>query len=316
MLPVQVSIIVVNWRSQAAVRRCLGSIWQQTRRVRFEVIVVDNASADGCGAMLAAEFPSVRLFQNETNVGWVQANNLGLQQAAGRQLLFLHPDTVLIENSVEVMARELDLLTGAGAVGCNLLNADRSTQASCVRAFPTLMNQVLDAEYLHERFPDAQLWGRTVLQAKWPRPAQVDVVSGACLMVRRDAFERLGGFNPAFFVCGGELDLCFRLKCQGTPAYYLPQTSVIHLGGTHARDVPGGITNVMVRESVFRFMLLHRGPVQAYGFRVAMTLTALLRLALIPPLLPMGKVVVRHGRGSWTKWMTILRWSVGHTEKR
>ena len=311
MLPPQVSIILVNWRSRAAVRQCVGSIWQQTRGIRFEVIVIDNGSGDGCGTMLAAEFPSTLFIQNETNLGWARANNLAAGRASGSQLLFLHPDTVLIENSVEVLSRELSSLAKAGAVGCQLLNPDRTPQGGCVRSFPTLLNQVLDAEYLHERFPDSSLWGQRVLHVKWPRQAEVEVISGACLMISRSAFDEVGGFHELFFVCGAELDLCFKLRRRGRAVVYVPETSLIHFGGSKARDLPGGITNVMVRESVFRFLALHHGAVRAYVYRVAMAVTAILRLALIPPMMPLGKVVVRHGRGSWVKWVTILRWSVG-----
>jgi GT2 family glycosyltransferase len=226
--------------------------------------------------------------------------------------MFLHSEIELVEDSVTILLRWMETLGDAGAFGCLLLNPDRSVQTSCVRSFPTLRNQFFDSEYLRERFPDSSLWGQRVLHAKWPRQTEVDVISGVCL-VRRSIFDQVGGFNEIFVEYGAEADLCFKLSAAGSPVYFVPETSVIHHGSREPSHSLGPAMTVRTRESVFQFMTLHYGAFHGWAFRASMTVTAIVRLLLIPPMMPMGKVVVRHGRDSWRKWAMILRWSLGRS---
>ena len=308
--PVSVSIIIVNGHSATQVRRCVGSLWQYCRRAQPEVIVVDDGSFDGCEEMLRREFPSVIFVQSQTNIGRAAANNLGAQRASGTHMLFLHYDTEFIEDSVTVLTNALDALGNAGAVGCQLINPDRTIQTNCVRSFPTLTNQLFDSEYLRERFPELGLWGQQVLHAKWPRQAEVDVVTDTCLMVRRSAFDQLGGFNESFAAYGADTDLCFRFKDSGAPVYYVPSTSVVHRGDGDFSHAIDAVSNVTVRESIFRFMTMNYANGYGYAYRASMAVNAIARLLLIPPMMPLGNVIVRHGRGSWKKWTKILHWSV------
>lgn len=309
---VRLSIVIVNHHAQRHVRRCLGSLWQHCRGIKPEVIVVDNGSFDGCREMLTAQFPSVIFVQSEKNIGVAGGYNLGARQASGIHLMFLHSEIELVEDSVTILLRWMDTLTHAGALGCLLLNSDRSVQTSCVRSFPTLTNQFFDSEYLRERFPDSSLWGQRVLHAKWPRQTEVDVVSGVCL-VRRSNFERVGGFNEIFTAHGAEADLCFKLSASGSRVYFVPETSVMYHGSKGPSHSPGPALMVLTRESVFQFMTLHYGRFHGWAFRASMTVSAIVRLLLIPPMMPLGNVVVRHGRDSWRKWAMILRWSVGRS---
>jgi GT2 family glycosyltransferase len=307
---VKVSIIIVNRHSKEQVRRCVGSLWQYCRGARPEVIVVDNGSFDGCREMLSIQFPSVVHVQSDTTLGSSAASNLGVKRASGTHLFFLHPETELFEDSVSILMGRVETLNDAGALGCQLVNADRSLRTECVRSFPTLVNQVLDSEYLRERFPDSSLWGQRVLHAKWPRYAEVEVVSDACLLVRRSCFDEVGGFSDTFAAFGADADLCFKLRKSGVRVYHIPETGVTYFGPKVA-DPRSPVSNVMVRESIFQFMRLHYGRPHALAYRAAMAMSALVRLFLIPPMMPLGKVIVRHGRGSWNKWMLIFRWSVG-----
>src|SRR5690606_25777793 len=141
---------------------------------------------------------------------------------------------------------------------------------------------------------------------------QVEVVSGICLLVRRSCFEEVGGCSELFGSQGWEADLCYRIRQSGAAVYYVPETSVV-FGGRNGPDPLRAVSNVVVRESIFRFMNLHYGRFHAVGYRVSMAITAVVRLVLIPLMMPLGNVVVRHGRGSWNKWVTILRWSLARS---
>lgn len=312
----ELSVIIVNWNSTAYVRQCLGSLFKHCLSTPCEIIVVDSASFDGCGEMLAAEFPMARFVQAQQNLGFGRSNNLGVRHATGKYLLFLNPDTQFHEDSIRVLFRALHTLPNAAAVGAKLLNRDGSLQTSCVQSFPTLLNQIFDSEFLRERFPSSRFWGIGALYVDWPKAAVVEVISGACILVRRDAFEKVGGFTDSFFMYGEDLDLCFKLRRTGGQVYYVPETSVTHFGGGSTRQASSNFSNEMMRESVRHFMALNYGALSAFAYRAAMGATALGRLLLIGPLLIFGRSIVRHGVDSWRKWWIILRWSLTGAPRR
>jgi GT2 family glycosyltransferase len=306
------SIIIVNWNSKAYVRQCLSSLFKYCSNISMEVVVVDGASFDGCDEMLAREFPTVEFVQSKKNVGFAKANNLGVRHAKGRNLLFLNPDTELVENSIDVLMRHLATLPHVGAVGCKLLNSDHSVQASCIQSFPTVLNQILDSEFLRRRFPRSSLWGNAALLADGQWPSEVEVISGACILTKREVFERVGGFSKTYFMYGEDLDLCFKIKEAGFRSYYVPETSIIHHGGGSTQQSVSNFSAIMMRESVFRFLSNNRGVASAMLFRAAMIATSFVRMLLIIPLLVVSdNQVVRHGTGSLRKWKAILRWGCG-----
>jgi hypothetical protein len=213
---------------------------------------------------------------------------------------------------VLTLVRHLESLPRAGAVGCRLLNADGSLQTSCVQSFPTIFNQALDAEFLRRRFPRWKLWGTEALLASDSQPWEVEAVSGACILVRKEIFDKVRGFSPCYFMYGEDLDLCFKIRQAGYAVYHVPQTSLVHFGGGCTGRSAGDFSNVMMRESVYRFLRRNRGVVTAIGYRAALAVASLVRLVSILPLLLVSRHrVVRHGTGSLAKWGAILRWSVG-----
>ena len=311
-----ISLIIVNWNSKDYMRACLQSLARHPPAgLTTEVIVVDGGSFDGCAEMLAREFPAVVFVQSPDNVGFARANNLGARQATGENLLLLNPDTELIEDSLSVLHAALAAVPGAVAVGCRLLNADRTLQTSCVQSFPTVLNQLLDSEFLRQAFPRSSLWGMRPLAEPGGQPVEAEVLSGACIMVRRARFEAVGGFTESYFMYGEDLDLCYKLRQAGGRVCHVSATSLVHFGGGSTNSAASDFSTVMMRASVHRFMRIHRGPASALGYRLTTTLSALVRLVLIGPLLLFGNRVVRHGTGSWRKWTAVLRWSLGRAPK-
>lgn len=305
------SIIIVNWNSAALVRQCLASLQACCPLDDTEVLVIDSGSFDGCGGMLAREFPAVRFLQCPDNIGFARANNAAVPHTRGRHLLFLNPDTVLHEDSPGRLSRRLAALPRAGAIGCRLLNADGSVQTSCIQSFPTVLNQALDSEWLRRRFPRSPLWGMAPLHDGSREPSPVAAISGACLAVDRTAFAEVGGFTDSYFMYGEDLDLCRKLHAAGWGVCFTPETSLVHLGGGCSRHAPGSFPVVMMRTSVHRFIRLHDGAFAAGAYRLAMGLSAAARLALMGPALLCGRRLVQHGTGSWRKWRDVLRWSTG-----
>jgi len=303
----EISIIIVNWKSSEYLRKCLQSVYRFTEGTAFEVIVVDSASYDGCGEMLAREFPGVCFIQSAENLGFAGANNLGAQRAKGCDLLLLNPDTELRENSLRILADGLERFPDAGAVGCRLINPDGSLQRSCVQSFPTVLNQFLDSKLLHRWFPNSTLWGTAPLNSSNPEPAEA--ISGACILVKRPVFDQIGGFSSHYFMYGEDLDLCYKIKLAGYRVYHVPETTIVHFGGGSTRQSVSNFSNVMMRESVYRFLKSNRGLVSAILYKAAMGIASVFRVMLILPFLLGPKSAER--AISLRKWVSIFRWSLG-----
>ena len=316
VIPVDISIIIVNWKSADYVRKCLGTICRNMGGLAFEIIVIDNASCDGCDAMLADHYPHVMFIQSPGNVGFSAANNIAYKQSRGQTLLFLNPDTEVIDQALPTMHRLLWESPNAGAIGCTLLNTDGSLQTSCIQAFPTIINQVLDAEVLRRWFPLLSLWGTRPLFRRSDIPMPVEVVSGACLMVKRHVFESAGLFSLDYFMYAEDADLCYRLRSAGFVVYYTAAASVIHHGGGSSKQREHNCFAVVVmRESLFRFMTNYHGKLYGYLYRVAMGGAALCRMFILTTLQLCfwGGDNASHKAlaVAISKWKTIFRWSLG-----
>ncbi|HLI29580.1 MAG TPA: glycosyltransferase family 2 protein, partial [Terriglobia bacterium] len=295
-------------------RQCLLSLYRETHGICYEVIVVDNASHDGCAEMLRSEFPTVRLIQSGENLGFSRANNLGYRLSLGEIVLFLNPDTEIIGNVLPKMVAHLRASPEVGAAGARLLNSDGSLQTSCVQAFPTLWNQWLDFELLRSLFPSWNLWGtRPLLEPQASRPAKVDAISGACFMVKRSAFEEAGRFNENYFMYSEDMDLSYRINKAGYLIHYLDECRVIHHGGKSSEKQADNFSDVAQRESLARFFRATRGRLYCGVYRAGMAVIAVLRLVMVLCFAPFAGLGLqgKPPRLVFRKWTRILRWGVG-----
>ena len=309
------SIIIVNWNSADYVEKCISTIYDQTTDMEFEIIVVDSGSFDNCQSMLASRFPAVSFIQSEDNIGFGNANNLGFYHSSGDFLLFLNPDTEIIDKAIDVVYSNLSTLPYAGAMGCKLLNSDLSIQTSCIQAFPTIMNQVLDSEFLRHLFPRSMLWGVEPLYLDTGQPQQVDVVSGAFVMIRRNVFEDVRLFTKDYFMYSEDVDLCYKISRSPYKVYFDCAARVIHHGGGSGNNSKASFSSVpLMKQSRFIYFVRTKGTVFAEFYRTAMFLDSLCRIASVLALLPFQKYFWHRGRTpshSLRKWKKILRWSLG-----
>lgn len=313
-LPVDLSIIFVNWNSADYLSECLASVYKYTRDVQFEIIVVDNASPQ-CGVDdLIEQFPEIILIKSPKNLGFARANNLGFKRSSGRYVLFLNPDTQLVGPAILTMLAHLEALPRPGIVGCKLLNSDGSVQTSCIQKFPTILNQALDIEYLHLRWPGCPLWDIAPLFSPNPQPTKVEVISGACMMMKREVFEAVGLFNEGYFMYAEDLDLCYKVKRAGFDNYYLGDAELIHHGGKSSKQKNvGQWATVMQKRAVLRFFLETRGRIYCSIYKLAMGIGAACRLLAITLLLPSAVVIRRQQLFyfAFSKWTAILKWAAG-----
>ncbi len=306
------SVIVVNWNSKALLRQCLQSIFAQTHRCSIEIVVIDNASFDGCGDMLAAHFPTVRFIQSEKNLGFGRANNAAVAHSRGDILLFLNPDTEVIGDALDLLVDAARTLPACGAVGGTLLNADRTVQTSALLAFPTVANQLLDSNFLRRLWPRSRLWGMAPLFSSSTTPTEVEAISGACLMIPRAVFEAIGGFSADYFMYSEDTDICYKAHLCGYKNYYVPGAQAVHYGDGSVRSAKSNFAVVMATESLWRFMAKHRGRAHALAYRCGVLCAALFRLSLLGAhrLLSSFRRSPQPRPNSLPKWNTILRWTL------
>lgn len=199
------SIIIVNYNDGKFLEDCLNSVYRGTRRADFEVIFIDNHSSDNSVELVRAKFPRLKIIENQQNLGFCKANNQGLKLYRGRYALLLNADTVVKDGALDRMVQFMDAHQEAGACGPKLLNPDGTPQ--------------------HQ----GGLFNKKFWLSK--SPVKVDYVIGACLMVRREVIEKVGGLDENFFFSNDDLDWCRRIRKAGWDVYFLPQAEVTHFGG-------------------------------------------------------------------------------------
>jgi GT2 family glycosyltransferase len=264
--------------------------------------------------MIQDEFPDVRFLQSNENLGFAKANNFGAERAEGEYLLFLNPDTEIVDNAVAAMLSVIKSQPQAGIIGCKLLNTDMTFQTSCIQPFPTILNQVLDADVLHRLFPRHSILGIDTLLLNDAGPVEVPVISGACMMVSKTVFEEVGGFSPEYFMYTEDIDLCYKVHRAGYKNYYIGAVSVIHHGSksSHYRE-ENSYANVQMRESISKFLKKTRGGLYAFLYESSMLISGVIRLCMISLAFIPFTVTGRRSScsASFKKWTSVVRWSLG-----
>lgn len=307
----ELSIIIVNWNSVGFLKKCLDSVIAGTHTISYEIIVIDSASFDGCEEILRKNYPAVVFIQCQENVGFARANNLAFEKSCGKNILFLNPDTEIDGSAINIIYGYLQKLPKAGAIGCKLLNTDRTVQTSCIQSFPTILNQILDSEFLREKMPKSSLWGMAALFETKTEPSLVDAISGACIMMERKIFEQIGKFSEEYFMYTEDIDLCYKTKQAGYLNYYLPEATIVHHGGGSSQEAKSNFAVVMMRDTMYKFFIKSKGQPYAWFYRISMLLTALLRLTA---LLISNILFKRQNSNSVKKWRAVLQWAFNRNE--
>jgi len=255
----ELSVIIVSWNTRELLAQCLESVYANPPTGEFEIIVVDNDSADGSVAMVRERFPQVILIENSENVGFARANNQAIRCSSGEYVLLLNSDAMVLTGVLDALLGFFGTHSQAGALGPMLVNPDGSFQASYAR-FPTLWSE----------FSLMSGIARLTIgpYAPSPRPLtneptrQVDWVAGAAFMVRRTAIDQVGFLDESYAFYSEETDYCWRLHRQRWQVWYIPSVKVIHIGSASSR-----------KRSLESYLLLYESKVRffrkAYGRRYA-----------------------------------------------
>jgi len=230
------SILIVSFNTRDLTLACLKSVYAQTSGIKFEVIVVDNASNDGSVEAIAEKFPQVKLIAKTHNFGFAAANNIAAAEARGDYLLLLNPDTVVLDGAIQKLLRFAWKNKPAGIWGGRTLFGDKTLNRNSCWRRPTLWSTLcrgvgLSSIFRNSRLFDSETYG------PWERDTEreVDIVTGCFFMISLALWQELQGFDPAFFMYAEEVDLCLRARKLGHHPMVTPLATIIHYGGASER---------------------------------------------------------------------------------
>lgn len=234
-----VAVVVVSYEVRERLLRCLASVRACIRRTQelcagaqVDLVVVDNASTDGTAFALRQQFPEVTVVAMPTNVGFGQAVNEGVRRVPGRLILILNPDTELAEDTIYRMARRLEADPRVGVLGARQVNDSGVFQLS-VGPAPSLAAE-LGRKAIQMLLDRGVGWATKAVDAALQRRCDVDWVAASCMLLRRETFDAVGGFDPRFFLYFEDIDLCLRIRAQGLRVIYDPTVTIRHQRGESA----------------------------------------------------------------------------------
>ena len=271
-----VSIIIVNYNTKDLTLQCLKSIFEQTKNIDFEVIVVDNASSDGSCTAITKRFPQVKVIESDVNSGFGRANNLGAKRAKGKYLFFLNSDCLLIENTIYAFYdfMERNNIDGSiGVVGALLYDKAMKLNAS-YHKFPTIVSELkytIILIFSKLFFPSiAPPKTYNYIQSQFSN--EVDFISGADLFILKKRFDELNGFDEQFFLFYEEADLQKRMNAIGLKRIILRNQKIIHLEGySFITSSPNLKSTIIFRDSLYKYFRKHFHFISYIAFYLTIT---------------------------------------------
>ena len=229
-----VTVVVVSYNTAHLLRQMFAALADGRGALKLQIIVVDNASRDDSVSILRTEYPEVEVIENSSNVGFGRANNQAVARLRGRYLLLLNTDAFVAPDTLDKTVDFMDTHARCGVLGVKLVGPDGRLQPSC-RYFPTPWNIFLAATDLKRLFPSARL----VDDMAWDHGSvrECDWVPGCYYLVRREVVERVGLFDPRYFIYYEEVDHCRAVRQAGWSVTFYPHTHVTHIGGQSAQSV-------------------------------------------------------------------------------
>jgi GT2 family glycosyltransferase len=264
----ELSVIIVNYNVKHFLEQCLCSVQKSIKnsKMKAEMIVIDNHSADNSLGYLKPLFPCVKFIGNNENLGFSKACNQGFKLATGKYILFLNPDTIIPEDCFSKCITFLETHNDAGALGVKMLDGRGKFLKESKRAFPSPVTSLFKLFGLAGLFPQSRVFSKYHLgYLDKNSDHEVDVLAGAFIMVRSNILKELNGFDEIFFMYGEDIDLSYRIQKLGYKNYYLAETSILHFKGESTRK--GSLNYVrMFYNAMSIFVSRHYGSGRANVF--------------------------------------------------
>lgn len=228
----KLSVVIVNYNVKYFLEQCLHSVRSASRNIDCEIFVVDNNSVDGSVQMVEEKFPEVKLIANQDNRGFSRANNQAIKIARGEYVLLLNPDTIVEEDTFEKIIRFMDEHPDAGGLGVKMVDGKGKFLPESKRGLPKPAVAFYKIFGLSSLFPKSKVFGHYHLTYLHPDEIhQVDVLSGAFMLIRKTVLDKIGGLDEEYFMYGEDIDISYRITQEGYKNYYFPKTRIIHYKG-------------------------------------------------------------------------------------
>jgi N-acetylglucosaminyl-diphospho-decaprenol L-rhamnosyltransferase len=295
-----VSIIMCSYNTRDITLEAVRSVYKETMDLDFELILIDNASIDGSADAIAEEFPQVNLIRSQENLGFARGNNLAAQQARGEYILLLNPDTILLNNAVAQVYKFAQSHPEFSICGGKTFYADlkiNPTAAYNASSYWSLLSMALGFASFFRR--SAVFNPESLSSWKWDQPREVDMVTGCFLLIKRDLWEKLGGFDECFFMYGEDADLNQRVRAMGGKCAVTTDAQLIHYGGASEKVR----SEKMIRLFTAKAQLYSRegSPVTPWYGRAMLTFYAFNRMWMFG----LAALFLKSKRESFVSWKNI-----------
>lgn len=228
----QLSVIILNYNVRYFLEQCVLSVQSALSALDAEIIVVDNNSSDDSCLMMKSKFPNVKLIQNTANFGFPKGNNIGVEQASGKYICILNPDTVVAENTFVKILAFAEKQSNLGITGCRLIDGTGQFLPESKRGIPTPWVAFTKIFGLYKIFPKAKIFNQYYAQhLKQNQTGKVDILVGAFMFLKRDLYLELEGFDEKCFMYADDIDLSYRALQKQKDNYYFHETTVLHYKG-------------------------------------------------------------------------------------
>lgn len=257
------SIIIVSYNVKYYLAQCLDSLHRALEGIDAEVCVVDNHSKDGSVDFIKKHYPWVKLIVSSHNNGFARGNNIAIRHTVSHHILLLNPDTIVGEDTLRQCLAFLNSHPNAGALGIRMLRSDGTNAPESRRGVPSPMTAFFKMCGLCSRYPQSRYFGRYYMGwLSWDEPVQIDIVSGAFMMVRRDVLKKIGLFDEDYFMYGEDIDLSYRILKAGFSNWYLP-AQILHYKGESTRQSSFRHVHVFY-QAMLIFLRKHYGNLAAW----------------------------------------------------
>ena len=310
-VPPDFSIVIVNWNGGQLLLDCLDSILPATGGLNVETVVVDNDSKDDSVSQVQEKFPGVKVVRAGGNVGFGRGCNIGVKASTGRLLMFLNPDALLQPDTLREIRNFMTAHPETGAVGCKVKDLEGTVQELGIQRDPTPLLEFV-------KMLGVARWQRTENNKWFPRKdplssGPVTKLYGACLVVRRNVFNQIGGFDDRFFMYCEDVDICRKVLAGGHGLYYLAEAEIVHNQGSCSRKAPSGFSILMQCDSLDKYMRKYHGRMGAWMYRACVAGASSLRalpLSGMVALTAMSQGARQKWRDKWLRNWFTLRWSL------
>lgn len=275
-----ISVVIVNYKVKEYIANLLNSLKKAQHGFNLEIFVVDNDSGDDSISYLKERYPEVHYIANEENVGFGRANNQAIRQAKGEFTLIINPDTLVSEDTLDVLVKHMNEQPECGAAGCKILNPDGTFAPESRRSIPTIWSASCKVFGLNTLFPESKLFGQYYLS--WldeDESGEIPVLSGSFMFWRTNLLKELDGFDERFFMYGEDIDLCYRVQKTDYRIDYVPDTSIIHYKGESTKK--GDLRYIRIfNKALYQFFDKHYSARYSLFFRIFIYLAIWLKTAL------------------------------------